>query len=56
LALNFFFNLKAGDYVELMFSVSDLGVQLLASGPVAPHPGIPSVILTVSNNIGGIES
>jgi hypothetical protein len=56
LALNFFFNLKAGDYVELMFSVSDLGVQLLASGAVAPHPGIPSVILTVSNNIGGIES
>jgi hypothetical protein len=56
LALNFFFNLKAGDYVELMFSVSDLGVQLLASGPVAPHPGIPSIILTVSNNIGGVES
>jgi hypothetical protein len=56
LALNFFFNLKAGDYVELMFSVSDLGVQLLASGAVAPHPGIPSVILTVANNIGGVES
>jgi hypothetical protein len=56
LALNFFFNLKAGDYVELMFSVSNLGVQLLASGPVAPHPGIPSIILTVSNNIGGVES
>lgn len=56
LALNYFFNLKAGDYVELMFSVSNLGVQLLASGPVAPHPGIPSIILTVANNIGGIES
>jgi hypothetical protein len=54
-ALNFFFNLKANDYVELMFSVSDLGVQLLASGPVAPHPGIPSVILTVSNNIQGVQ-
>jgi hypothetical protein len=51
LALNYFFNLKAGDYVELMFSVSNLGVQLLASGPVAPHPGIPSIILTVANNI-----
>jgi hypothetical protein len=55
-ALNYFFNLKAGDYVELMFSVSNLGVQLLASGPVAPHPGIPSIILTVANNIGGVES
>ena len=54
-ALNYFFNLKAGDYVELMFSVSDLGVQLLAAGAVAPHPGIPSIILTVSNNIGGIQ-
>jgi hypothetical protein len=56
LALNYFFDLKAGDYVELMFSVSNLGVQLLASGAVAPHPGIPSIILTVANNIGGIES
>jgi hypothetical protein len=54
-ALNLFFNLKAGDYVEVMFSVSNLGVQLLASGPVAPHPGIPSIILTVANNIGGIQ-
>jgi hypothetical protein len=54
-ALNYFFNLKAGDYVELMFSVTNLGVQLLASGAVAPHPGIPSIILTVSNNIGGIQ-
>ena len=56
LALNFFFDLKAGDYVEIIFSVTNLGVQLLASGAVAPHPGIPSIILTVSNNIGGIES
>ena len=54
-SLNFFFNLKAGDYVEIMFSVSNLGVQLLASGAVAPHPGIPSIILTVANNIGGIQ-
>ncbi len=55
LALNYFFNLKANDYVELMFSVTDLGVRLLASGPVAPHPGIPSIILTVSNNIQGVQ-
>ena len=55
LALNFFFNLKANDYVELMYSVSNLGVQLLASGAVAPHPGIPSIILTVSNNIQGVQ-
>ena len=55
LALNYFFNLKSNDYVELMFSVTNLGVRLLASGAVAPHPGIPSVILTVSNNIQGVQ-
>lgn len=54
-ALNLFFKMKAGDYVELIYSVSNLGVQLLASGAVAPHPGIPSVILTVSNNIQGFQ-
>jgi chorismate mutase len=54
-ALNFFFDLAAGDYVEVMFSVSDLSVQLLAETAAAPHPGIPSIILTVSNNIGGIK-
>jgi hypothetical protein len=54
-SLNYFFNLKAGDYVELMFSVSNLGVQLLAAGAVAPHPGIPSIILTVNNNIEGVQ-
>lgn len=55
LAINFFFDLKAGDYVELVYSVTDLGVRLLASGAVAPHPGIPSIILTVSNNIEGFQ-
>ena len=54
-ALNLFFKMKAGDYVELIYSVSNLGVQLLASGAVAPHPGIPSIILTVSNNIQGFQ-
>jgi hypothetical protein len=54
-SLNFFFDLNAGDYVELMFSVDDLTVQLLAEPAAAPHPGIPSIILTVSNNIGGIQ-
>jgi hypothetical protein len=50
-ALNYFFSLKAGDYVEIMFSVSDLSVELLAVPAAAPHPGIPSIIVTVSNNI-----
>jgi hypothetical protein len=48
-------DLKANDYVELMFSVSDLSVELLAVPAVAPVPAIPSIILTVNNNIGGVQ-
>jgi hypothetical protein len=54
-SLNYFFDLKANDYVELMFSVDDLSVDITAFPAAAPHPGIPSIILTVSNNIGGIQ-
>jgi hypothetical protein len=54
-SLNYFFNLKANDYVELMFSVSDLSAILAAFPAAAPHPGIPSIILTVNNNIGGVQ-
>lgn len=54
-SLNYFFDLKAGDYVELMFSVDDLTVELTTFPAAAPHPGIPSIILTVSNNIGGFQ-
>lgn len=53
-SLNYFFDLKANDYVELMFSVDVLTVELTAFAAAAPHPGIPSIILTV-NNIGGIQ-
>lgn len=53
-AMNFFLDLKAGDYVELMWHVSDPGVSIEAfpaaaagaSNPVIP--AVPSVILTVS--------
>jgi hypothetical protein len=54
-SLNYFFDLKANDYVEIMYSVNDLSVQLLAEPASTPHPGISSIILTVSNNIGGIQ-
>ena len=52
-AWNWFSDLKSNDYFELMWSVDDTAVQLTASGAVAPVPAIPSVILTVSNNIEG---
>jgi hypothetical protein len=54
-SLNYFFDLKANDYIELIFSVDDLGVELTAFAAAAPVPAIPSIILTVSNNIGGFQ-
>jgi hypothetical protein len=54
-SLNYFFDLKANDYVELMFSVTSLSVEVAAFAASAPHPGIPSIILTVNNNIGGVQ-
>ena len=55
LALNFFLDLKAGDYVELMYSVTNLGVSVQYVAAAAPVPAIPSIILTVSNNIQGVQ-
>lgn len=55
LTLNFFFDLKAGDYVELMFSVTNLGVQVLYAPAASPVPAIPSIILTVNNGIEGVQ-
>lgn len=52
-SLNYFFNLKANDFVELMFAVTDLTVELKTFAAAAPHPGIPSIILTV-NTVGDL--
>ena len=50
-AWNFMVKLKAGDYFELMYSATDTSVQILAQAAAAPVPAIPSVILTVTDNI-----
>lgn len=50
-AWNFLLDMNAGDYFELMWEVDDTTVQLLAEVASAVHPAIPSVILTVSDNI-----
>ena len=47
-AANFFVEMSNGDYFQLMWSTDDTSVILLAVGATAPHPGIPSVILTVN--------
>lgn len=54
-AYNLFLDLKANDYVEVMFSVTDLSVEVLAVPATAPVPAIPSIILTVNNNIEGVQ-
>ena len=54
-SLNYFFDLKAGDYIEMMFSTTSLDVELLSVVATPPVPAIPSIILTVANNIGGIQ-
>lgn len=55
-AWNFFQLLKANDYFEIMWSVNDTAVQIFSQAAAAPVPGIPSIILTVSNNIQGVQS
>ena len=50
-AWNFLLPMNAGDYFELMWEVSDLSVSLFADPATAVHPAIPSVILTVTDNI-----
>jgi hypothetical protein len=50
-AWNFLYSLNAGDYFELMWSVDNTGIEIKAVAAAAPVPGIPSVILTVTDNI-----
>lgn len=50
-AWNFVEFLNAGDYFELMWSTDDTSCIILTEPAVAPVPAIPSVILTVTNNI-----
>jgi hypothetical protein len=52
-AWNFVMQMKALDYFELVWSVNNTAVQILAQAAAAPVPAIPSVLLTVTNNIEG---
>ena len=47
-AWNFLVQLGAGENVQLMWSVSDFDLIIEASGAVAPHPEIPSLIVTLT--------
>jgi hypothetical protein len=51
-AWNFVLNLKAGDYFELIYSVSSTNIQIPYVAAASPVPAIPSVILTVTSCVG----
>ena len=52
-AWNYLLQMNAGDYFELMWEVSDTAVSLHYDAASAVHPAIPSIILTVTDNIQG---
>ena len=54
-AWNYLVRLNAGDYVEIMWEVDDTSVIILAEAASAIHPSVPSVILTVTDNISALE-
>lgn len=54
-AWNFVQQFLPNDYFELMWSVSDTAVQIFAQAAAAPVPAIPSIILTVTDNISAYQ-
>ena len=48
LSWSFSIDLDAGEYVELRVSATDTNIELHADPANAPHPGIPSAVLTAS--------
>jgi hypothetical protein len=50
-AWNFVVDLNAGDYFELVWSTNNTNCEIHATGASSPVPAVPSVILTVTNNI-----
>lgn len=54
-AWNYLTQLNAGDYIEIMWETDDTSVILLTEPATAVHPAVPSIILTVSDNISAME-
>jgi hypothetical protein len=54
-AWNFLLQMNAGDYFELMWEVDDTSVIILTEPASAVHPAIPSIILTVTDNVSTLE-
>lgn len=54
-ALNLFVPMADTDFVELKWAVDDTSVEMVAFAAASPVPAIPSIILTVSNNLEGVK-
>jgi hypothetical protein len=52
-AFNLFVDMKTGDYVQFMWAVGNTAARLETFAASAFAPAVPSIILTVSNNIRG---
>jgi len=48
-------SMKASDYLEVMWEVGNLNAQMAAFPATGVHPAIPSIILTATNNLQGVQ-
>jgi hypothetical protein len=53
--VGYFFELAANDYFEIMFAVDNVSVEVTSFPSSAFYPAIPSIILTVTDNIQGVQ-
>lgn len=51
-AWNWVLRMNANDYFEIMWEVDDTSIQIINFAATGVHPLVPSVILTVTDNIG----
>lgn len=54
-AFNLLVEMKALDYLEVMWEVGHINAEMAAFAATGVHPAVPSIILTVSNNIQGFQ-
>jgi hypothetical protein len=54
-AFNLLVSMKALDYLEVMWEVGNLNAQMAAFAATGVHPAIPSIILTATNNVQGVQ-
>ena len=54
-AVNLFISMSEIDYVQVMWAVDNVSVEMVGFGAAPPVPAIPAMILTINNNIEGVK-